>query len=258
MKDFLQIAERACRLAGQIQIEGLNKARKVSYKGSINLVTDVDPLCERAIVDLLQGTYPQHDILAEEGSGNRKDSEYKWVIDPLDGTTNYAHGYPLFCTSIALEHRGEILVGAVYEPNREEMFLAEKGAGASLNGERLRVSAVEDLGQALLATGFAYNVRETSNNNLDHFRNFILQAQALRRDGVAAVDLCYVAAGRYDGFWELNLFPWDVAAGFLVIQEAGGKVSNFSGKPFGIYSKEILASNAALHPAMVKVLGSSL
>jgi len=254
MKDFVRLAEQACRLAGQLQLEGQNQNLKIHYKGSINLVTDVDHLCEKAIVDLLQGTYPNHDILAEEGSGNRKDSEFKWVIDPLDGTTNYAHGYPLYCTSIALEHKGEVVAGAVYEPNRDEMFLAEKGGGAALNGKKIHVSRVPEIGQAMLATGFAYNVRETANNNLDHFRKFILNAQALRRDGVAAVDLCYVAAGRYDGFWELNLFPWDVAAGFLMIVEAGGKVTNFSGKPFDIYSKEILASNGALHSTMVEVL----
>jgi myo-inositol-1(or 4)-monophosphatase len=254
VKEFLDIAEKACRLAGQIQMEGLKRARQVKYKGSINLVTDVDHMCEKAVVDLLQGTYPQHDILAEEGSGSRKDSEYKWVIDPLDGTTNYAHGYRLFCTSIALEFRGEIVVGAVYEPNRDEMFLAEKGSGASLNGETLRVSSVQDLDKAMLATGFAYNVRDTANNNLNHFTNFLLRSQAIRRDGVAAVDLCYVAAGRYDGFWELNLFPWDVAAGFLMIQEAGGTVCDFRGRPFEIYFKEILASNGPLQPSMVKVL----
>jgi myo-inositol-1(or 4)-monophosphatase len=245
-------------LAGAIQLEGLKKARQVVYKGSINLVTNIDHESEQTIVKLLQGTYPHHDILAEEGSGKRKDSEYKWVIDPLDGTTNYAHSYPLFCTSIALEYRGEIVVGAVYEPNRDEMFLAEKGGGATLNGKKIHVSSVEELDKAMLATGFAYNIRETKNNNLDHFEKFLFKSQAIRRDGVAAVDLCYVAAGYYDGFWELNLFPWDVAAGFLMIKEAGGQVSDFGGQPFDIYSKQILASNSRLHPEMVQILASSL
>ncbi|MFO1463947.1 MAG: inositol monophosphatase family protein [bacterium] len=255
MSEFTEIAAQACRLAGQLQLEGLKRARQIEFKGSINLVTDVDKACEKEIVDLLQGKFPDHDILAEEGSGRRKDSEYKWVIDPLDGTTNYAHGYRLFCISIALERRGEIVVGAVYEPNRDEMFLAEKGSGAALNGERIRVSEVADLNHAMLATGFAYNVREAKNNNLDHFENFLMKAQAIRRDGVAAIDLCYVADGRYDGFWELNLFPWDVAAGLLMIQEAGGKVTDFRGRPFDIYAKEICASNGKLHEAMVAVLG---
>jgi len=253
VKEFTQIAEQACRLAGKLQMEGLTRAREVQYKGKINLVTDVDHACEKAIVDLLQGTYPSHDILAEEGSGKRKDSDYKWVIDPLDGTTNYAHGYRLFCTSIALEFKGEIVLGAVYEPNRDEMFLGEKGSGATLNGETIQASSVTELERAMLATGFAYNVREAKNNNLDHFQNFIMQAQAIRRDGVAAVDLCYVASGRYDGFWELNLFPWDVAAGLVILTEAGGKVTDFKGKAFDIYQKEILASNGGVHAAMVQV-----
>ncbi|HKX11531.1 MAG TPA: inositol monophosphatase family protein [bacterium] len=257
MNDFIQAAEEASRIAGALQLEGLRREKQIEFKGSINLVTDVDKACEKAIVEVLQGRFPEHDILAEEGSGRRKDSEYKWIIDPLDGTTNYAHGYRLFCVSIALEHKGEIVVGAVYEPNRDEMFLAEKGGGAALNGEKISVSRVADLNRAMLATGFAYNVRETSNNNLDHFQKFLMKAQAIRRDGVAAIDLCYVAAGRYDGFWELNLFPWDVAAGYLMIQEAGGKVSDFRGKAFDVYSKEILASNGQLHRALAGVLSGS-
>lgn len=254
MKEFLQSAEEACRIAGNLQLEGLKRAKRIEFKGSINLVTDVDKACELAIVELLQGRFPDHDILAEEGSGRRKDSEYKWVIDPLDGTTNYAHGYRLWAVSIALEYKGEIVVAAVHEPNHDEMFLAEKGAGATLNGERIRVSETAELDHAMLTTGFAYNVREAKNNNLDNFENFLMRARAIRRDGVAAIDLCYVADGRFDGFWELNLFPWDVAAGFLMIQEAGGRVSDFKGNPFDIYSKEILASNGHLHEAMVEVL----
>ncbi len=258
MKEFTSIAEQACRRAGEIQLEGLKSARQISYKGSINLVTDVDHASERAIVEIIQGEYPDHDILAEEGTGKRKDSEYKWVIDPLDGTTNYAHGYPLFCTSIALEYRGEIVLGAVYEPNRGEMFLAEKGGGAYLNGQKLAVSPTADLGQSLLVTGFSYNIRETKNNNIDHFANFLLSAQAIRRDGVAAADLCYVAAGRYDGFWELNLFPWDVAAGLLMILEAGGAVTDFKGEVFDIYKKEILANNGHLQEPMLAVLNKKV
>ncbi len=257
MKEFLQSAEEACRIAGKLQLEGLKRAKRIEFKGSINLVTDVDKACELAIVELLQGRFPDHDILAEEGSGRRKDSEYKWVIDPLDGTTNYAHGYRLWAVSIALEYKGEIVVAAVHEPNHDEMFLAEKGAGATLNGERIRVSETAELGHAMLTTGFAYNVREAKNNNLDNFENFLMRARAIRRDGVAAIDLCYVADGRFDGFWELNLFPWDVAAGFLMIQEAGGRVSDFRGNPFDIYSKEILASNGRLHEAMVEVLAGA-
>jgi myo-inositol-1(or 4)-monophosphatase len=254
MKDFIKIAEQACRRAGAIQLEGMKKSLAIDFKGAINLVTDIDRACERAIVDLIQGTFPHHDLLAEEGSGQRKDSPYKWVVDPLDGTTNYTHGYRLFCTSIALEHKGEIVAAAVYEPNLDEMYLAEKKSGATLNGKKLQVSQIPTLDKAMLCTGFAYNIRETTNNNLNHFENFLMKAQAVRRDGVAAVDLCFLAAGRYDGFWELNLFPWDVAAGYLILEQAGGKVSNFSGQAFDIYQKEILASNGKIHQEMVGVL----
>lgn len=254
MSDFLKIAETACRRAGAIQLDGMKQSLTIDFKGAINLVTDVDRACERAIVDLIQGSFPDHDILAEEGTGQRKDSPYKWIIDPLDGTTNYTHGYRLFCTSIALEFKGEIVLGAVYEPNLDEMYLAEKNNGATLNGNNLQVSQIPSLDKAMLCTGFAYNIRETANNNLNHFENFLMKAQAVRRDGVAAVDLCFLAAGRYDGFWELNLFPWDVAAGFLILEEAGGRVTNFSGQTFDVYQKEILASNGKIHREMVQVL----
>lgn len=253
-QDFIQIAEEACRISGEIQREGLKKNREIHFKGKINLVTDIDHACERAIVELVQGKFPDHDILAEEGSGKRLDSEYKWIIDPLDGTTNYAHGYPLFCTSIALEYQGEIVVGAVYDPNLDEMFLAEHSQGATLNGEKIQVSEVESLQKAMLCTGFAYNVHETENNNLNHFQNFLMNSQAVRRDGVAAIDLCYVAMGRYEGFWELNLFPWDVAAGVIILREAGGQATDFSGNPFQVYFKELLASNGKVHQEMLKIL----
>jgi myo-inositol-1(or 4)-monophosphatase len=254
MKNFIDIAKQACLLSGNIQMENFGRVQEIGYKGEINLVTEIDKKCEREIVALIQGEFPTHDILAEEGTGRRKDSEYKWIIDPLDGTTNYAHGYPLFCTSIALEYKGEIVLGAVYEPNLKEIFLAEKNSGATLNEKKLSVSKTTELKQALLSTGFAYNVAKAKENNLNHFQNFIFNAQAVRRDGVAAIDLCYTAAGRFDGFWELELFPWDVAAGYLIVKESGGKVSDFSERPFNVYSKEILASNGKLHQAMIKIL----
>jgi len=254
MPSFLEIATKAVLASGEIQMARFGRVEKVDYKGEINLVTEVDHQCEAEVVSILQSEFPSHDILAEEGSGPRKDSDYKWMIDPLDGTTNFAHGYPLFCTSVALEYKGEIIAGAVYEPNLKELFLAEKGGGATRNGEKISVSTVKELKRALLGTGFAYNVAQVKENNLNHFHNFILNAQAVRRDGVAAVDLCYTAMGRFDGFWELNLFPWDVAAGCLIIKEAGGEVTDFSGRAFSVYSKEILASNGALHPSMIKLL----
>jgi len=254
MKDFLEIAKQAALASGEIQMQHYRREKQIEFKGEINLVTQVDKMCEREIVSRLQGAFPEHDILAEEGTGTRKDSPYKWVIDPLDGTTNYAHGYPLFCTSIGLEYKGEIVVGVVYEPNLNELFLAEKGQGATCNGERIRVSKTSKLDEALLATGFAYNVKQVKNNNLDHFSNFILNARAVRRDGVAAADLCYLAMGRFDGFWELELQPWDLAAGFLMVEEAGGIVTDFRYKPFNIYMKEVLASNSLIHKEMTRVL----
>lgn len=254
MTEFLDLAVSVAKEAGHIQKTRLGGELQVQYKGEINLVTIVDKECETLIASQIQGAFPDHDFLAEEGSGRRTHSDYKWIVDPLDGTTNYAHGYPLYCVSIALEHKGEIVLGVVYDPNRDELFTAEKGQGSFLNGQKLQVSSVPKLEQSLLATGFAYNVRKTSDNNLDHFKNMLMNAQAVRRDGVAAIDLCYVAAGRFDGFWELNLFPWDVAAGGLILIEAGGKLTRFDGKPFSIYDKEILSSNGVIHDEMVKVL----
>lgn len=254
MNSFLQIAVEAAREAGKIQLERLGKAHQIEWKGEIDLVTEVDKACEKLIVEKLQKAYPDHDFLAEEGGGTRRHSDYKWIIDPLDGTINYAHGYPLFCTSIALEHKGQIIAGVVYEPNRDEMFTAEMGGGSFLNGKKIQVSKVSELIQSLLVTGFAYNIKKARRNNFTIFKNMLLAAQAVRRDGVAAVDLCYVACGRYEGFWELNLFPWDVAAGSLILSEAGGKLSGFSGNPFTIYDKEIAATNGAIHDVLVAVL----
>ncbi len=252
--EFLTTAIEACKQSGAIQMDRRKQVRQIDFKGAINLVTDVDKACEQTIIQVIQGQYPNHDILAEEGGGKRTDSDYKWVIDPLDGTTNYAHGYPLFATSIALEHHGEIVLAAVYEPNLKELFTAIKGQGAYLNGEKIKASKTLQLEHALLSTGFAYNIREVQRNNIPEFNRFLLKARAIRRDGVASTDLCYIACGRFDGFWELELYPWDVAAGMLILQEAGGKVSNYSGKDFSIYDKEIVASNGLIHEAMLDVI----
>jgi len=253
-QNFLDVAVEACRLSGEIQKEGLKTQRQIDFKGTINIVTDIDHACEEAIVKIIQGRFPDHDVLAEEGRGYRTDSEFKWIIDPLDGTTNYAHGYPLFATSIALEHRGEIVVGAVLEPNLNELFTAVKNSGAYLNGKKISVSKTTNLNHALLCTGFAYNIREVKRNNVEEFQKFLFQARAVRRDGVAATDLCYVACGRYDGFWELELYPWDVGAGYLIVKEAGGMVTNYQGSEFSIYDKEIVASNGLLHAPMLEIL----
>jgi len=252
---YLDIAIELARESGRIQLEDLSKNHDIQYKGVINIVTEVDKKCETLITERLQKEFPKHDILAEEDSGRRIKSDYRWIIDPLDGTVNYAHGYPLFATSIALEYKGEVILGVVFEPNRNELFVAEKGCGATLNDRRIKVSETSELQKALLDTGFAYNIREgEKENNIKHFVNFLLKVQAVRRDGAAASDLCYVACGRFDGFWELYLKPWDIAAGQAIIKEAGGKVSTFNGDNLDIYGKEILVSNGKIHKQMINVL----
>lgn len=255
-KEFLHIAVQAAKKAGAYQKEKWQTNFKVEFKSDINLVTEVDKHCEKEIVSLLQEHFPDHDIMAEEGTGNgtRKDSPYKWIIDPLDGTTNFAHRYPLFAVSIALEHQGEIIIGIVYDPLKDELFTAIKGEGAFLNEQKISVSDAPEVNKALVATGFAYNIREAKDYAVENFVNMLMSAQGIRRDGVAAIDLCYVACGRYDAFFELNLFPWDVAAGKLILEEAGGKVTLFSGKEFSVYDKEILATNGKLQAEMGKIL----
>lgn len=254
MESFLKVAREAALVAGEVQQARKNDLHHIEFKGEINLVTEVDHACETAIFSVLEKHFPDHQILSEEAGAKTKQSPYKWIIDPLDGTTNYAHGYPLYCVSIALEKDGEVIVGVIYEPNLKELFEVIRGAGATLNGEKIKVSETATLKRALLVTGFAYNVQEVADNNLGHFTNFILGSQAVRRDGVAAADLAYIACGRYDGFWELGLFPWDVAAGALMITEAGGQLSHFDGSPVNIYSKQIVASNGRIHQEMIQTL----
>ena len=253
---MLNFAIDVAREAGGVLAQRLGSA-KVTNKGDIDLVTEADLASEKLIIERIRSYHPQHTILAEE-SGETvlvggKRSEWKWVIDPLDGTTNYAHGYPCFCVSIALEHNGVVEIGVIYDPVRDEMFAAERGNGATLNGRRIRVSEVEELKDAMLCTGFPYNVRERPDFTRD-FANFTMAAQAVRRDGSAAIDLAYVACGRFDGFWEDGLSPWDIAAGLLLIEEARGKVTNFDNEPLSIYTKKVLATNGLVHDAMLKVL----
>jgi myo-inositol-1(or 4)-monophosphatase len=258
----LNFAIQVARDAGAILVDRLGRALQVSNKGDIDLVTEADLASEKLIIERIQSHYPRHAILAEESgatdgvglvSGN---SDWKWIIDPLDGTTNYAHGYPCFCVSIALERAGAIELAVIYDPMRDEMFAAERGQGATLNDRRMLVSTVADLNSAMLCTGFPYNVRERPNFARD-FANFTMEAQAVRRDGSAAIDLAYIACGRFDGFWEDGLKAWDVAAGVLLIEEAGGRVSNFSGGALDIYTPRVLASNCLVHNAMMKVLETS-
>lgn len=244
------------RDAGQLLLEKFDRNIKVSKKGDINLVTEADLASEALIIERIKSYHPKHSILAEE-SGNAVviggENKWKWIIDPLDGTTNYAHGYPCFCVTIALEHEGDIVVGVTYDPTRNEMFAAERGRGASLNNKPVRVSQTENLGDALIVTGFPYDFKRRE-DFARHLTQFLLNSRGVRRDGSAAIDMAYVACGRFDGFWEEGLNPWDMAAGILLIEEAGGQISNYDGSKFNIYSPPILASNGLIHSQMSTIL----
>lgn len=266
----IQVALEAAKVAGAIQKEWLGKVLNISYKGEINPVTEVDKLCEENIIKIIRREFPYDPILAEEGvitsatSSNPSSPlsefspSYQWIIDPLDGTVNYSHGVPIFCISIAIadiNQRDDILFGVVYNPMLDELFTAKKGAGAYLNENPIKVSKTAELSKSLLATGFPYDIKTNPQNAVTHFINFLLSAQAIRRAGAASLDLAYVAMGRFDGFWEEKLFAWDVAAGVLLVKEAGGMVSDFSGNPIDIYKpKETLASNGLIHNAMIEIL----
>ncbi len=254
MQEFMAAAAEAALKAGGILRDNISGAREISYKGEINLVTEMDRRSERAVVETLLAAFPEHSVLAEEETDIKSGSKFRWIIDPLDGTTNYAHGYPNFSVSIALEQAGEIILGAVYDPMRDELFSAEKGGGAYLNGKKINVSRTDTLIRSLLATGFPYDRTRSEENNLNYFSVLLMASQEVRRSGSASLDLCSVASGRLDGYWELKLQPWDVAAGSLILAEAGGMVSDFSGAGFSIYDKEILASNGRIHGHMVEIL----
>jgi myo-inositol-1(or 4)-monophosphatase len=259
LRSFLEVAIRAALAAGAYLRRQIHRTRQVDYKGVVNLVTDCDRQAQKIIISILRRAFPGHGFLAEENGKQQIGREnYCWLIDPLDGTTNYAHGFPIFCVSIALEKEGELLVGVVYDPMRQELFQAIKGQGAWLNGRRLRVSKTSSLNRSLLATGFPYDLRESPVNNLVHFENFLFRVQAIRRCGAAALDLAYVACGRFDGFWELKLNPWDVAAGSLLVEEAGGRVTDFRGSKLNLAAGEIVASNGLIHASMLKVLRMGL
>ncbi len=252
---MLNFAIETARDAGRVLLEKFGRTT-VTKKGDINLVTEADLASEALIIDRVKSHHPRHSILAEE-SGEAVviggDGEYRWIIDPLDGTTNYAHGYPCFCVTIALEHNGEIILGVTFDPTRDELFAAEKGNGATLNGKPISVSATDELGNSLLVTGFPYDIkqREKFARNLTEL---LLASRGVRRDGSAAIDMAYVACGRFDGFWEEGLNPWDVAAGKLLIEEAGGIVSYYDGSRFSIYTPPICASNGLIHNEMTSIL----
>ncbi len=242
-----------CRV-GDFVYRSAHKKKRISYKGAVDLVTQFDRRSQDMIVRALRKKYPAHGILSEENVRRKSTAVYKWIIDPLDGTTNFAHGLPIWALSVALEYEGIIVLGIVYDPTRKEMFHALKGGGAFLNKQRIHVSRVKKLDTALLVTGFPYDIRKSTKNNLDHFSNFAVRAQAVRRLGSAALDLCYTACGRFDGYWEIKLSPWDQAAGSMIIKEAGGTITDFQNREFDIYGDEVLGTNGHIHHQMLKIL----
>lgn len=252
---MLEVAVAAAREAGALQKERLWGEFSFSFKGEVDLVTEVDRACEEMIVERIRGVFPGHSFLAEENLYADGDPELRWIIDPLDGTTNYAHGFPWFCVSIALELRGELTLGVIYHCMMDELFTATRGGGAFLNGNPIRVSSRTPLRQSLIATGFPYDAARDNENNFRNFFELQLAARGVRRAGAAALDLAYVAAGRLDGYWECKLKPWDVAAGSLLVTEAGGKVTNHKGEPHRIADHRILASNGLIHDEIEALLG---
>jgi myo-inositol-1(or 4)-monophosphatase len=256
VKSVLELASSLARAAGKIQRERYATGLEIRTKSAaVDLVTDVDEACEALIVRALETERPGDAILPEEGAEcGPSGAAWRWIIDPLDGTTNYAHGYPRFCASIGVEFEGARAVGVVYDPLMDELYHAVAGGGAYLNGRRIRVSRETALDRALLATGFAYDRRKSEQDNLGNFAAFLKAARALRRDGSAALDLCYVASGRLDGFWEFKLAPWDVAAGYLIVEEAGGRCSDVAGGTAPASGSEVVASNGKIHRAMLEVL----
>ena len=253
MKEYLSFATAVAGEAGLLLKNHLDDHHAIDFKGEIDIVTEADRMSEELILSAIRRRYPGHDILSEESAATLNGSSYRWIVDPLDGTTNYAHGYPVFCVSIALEREGEVCMGVVFNPMLDEMFTTEKGRGAYLNGRRLVVSGNALLSRSLLATGFPYDIRESKDNNINYFIEMARKVQAIRRAGSAALDLAYVAAGRFDGFWELKLKPWDTAAACLLVRESGGVVTDLFGSPFELQSPHVLASNGALHDDMMAV-----
>jgi myo-inositol-1(or 4)-monophosphatase len=255
MNPFLEVAIDTAREAGGILLSEFTRPVSISYKGEVDLVTQADRLSEQAIVTRLRKHFPNHAIIAEEGGGAESDSTFRWHVDPLDGTTNFAHGYPCFAVSIGLEEAGELIAGVIFQPVSGELFTAEKGGGAYLNRKKIHVSAIETLATSLLATGFP-SVKRAQNPNIHYYWDFTLRSHGVRRDGSAALDLAAVACGRFEGFWEFGLHSWDTAAGVLLVREAGGVVTGFEGKPYLLGDRELLASNGHVHAEMKQIAAS--
>jgi myo-inositol-1(or 4)-monophosphatase len=250
----LEAAISAAREAGRVLREGFGWQHTVRYKGEVDLVTEVDEQAEQVIQEILLGAFPSYGMLAEEGGWLPGEEDARWIVDPLDGTTNYAHGLPIFAVSIALERVGEVVLGMVHDPMREETYVAERGGGATLNDEPISVSDTDESNRALIATGFPYD-RNKVPEALDLFGRFAGLTRGMRRLGSTALDLCYVASGRLDGYYERGIWAWDIAAGSLILKEAGGKVTNYQGSELDLEGREIVASNGALHPAMTRLTG---
>jgi myo-inositol-1(or 4)-monophosphatase len=253
-QNFLEAAVKAAREAGRLQMEAFDQEHVVRFKAENDLVTEVDRACEDAVVGILRERFPSHDFLLEETESPRTGSPYLWVVDPVDGTTNYAHRLPHFCCSIGLQHDGRMLVGVVFDPFRKELFTVTRDAGACLNGRPIRVSSQTSLRSSLLATGFPREIWKVEETNLEKFGRMVKRVQSIRRSGSAALDLCYLAAGRFDGYWVVDLEPWDAAAGVLMVEEAGGRVTDLAGKPYVLEKGGLAASNGRIHGALMDVL----
>jgi myo-inositol-1(or 4)-monophosphatase len=261
---FVGPASEIAREAGALIRGYFERGVRTEYKGDVDLVTEADRASEALVKERLQAAYPEHGLVGEEGTRDRLRSEYRWYIDPLDGTTNFAHGYPVFCVSLGLEHRpasvaegedGEMVAAVIYDPTRDELFVAEKGKGAYLNGQRIHVSKTAEIAESLVATGFPSHKRH-DNPNIHFYHQLTLRTHGVRRAGSAALDLANIASGRFEAFWEFNLNPWDTSAGALLVTEAGGSITRFDGTPFRLDSREVLASNGLVHAEMIDVFQS--
>lgn len=243
------------KIAGEVVREGFGKNFEIELKGSVtNLVTEIDKKSEQVIIDFIKKNFNNHSVLAEESGYSKESSEYVWVIDPIDGTTNFAHGLPIFSVSVGLQKNGETICGTVYDVMRDAMYSAELNSGSYLNGKKITVNANADLSRSVLVTGFPYDIAENPNNAVEKFSVFLKKSRAIRRLGSAAIDFCYVAQGVFEGFWEVSLNPWDICAGKLLVEEAGGIVTDFKGNSIDIFSKQILAANKLVHQEMLSIL----
>jgi myo-inositol-1(or 4)-monophosphatase len=256
---MIELAIAAAQEAGAFLKERVGKVLAIEEKfgQARNLVSEIDKGSEAGIIRRIKARYPDHDILAEESGLQHTGSDYRWIIDPLDGTTNFLHAVPIFCVTIVIEFKGEIIAGVTYDPNRDELFTAELGSGAFLGTQQLHVSTAETMIQSLMVTGFPYNLGENKDRPLDHFGNFAMASQGIRRLGSAALDLAYVASGRFDGYWEVSLNPWDMAAGVLIVREAGGRTTDFMGNALSVYQKQVLATNGRIHSLCLDILNKS-